>query len=95
MLSNVRVWCFRLALVAITIASTAVILAWTHPFPLISDGQGGYSDARNFYAMTAALGFSLLALLFAVVSAKARTLLVVGSVGLFLLSCVAMLSNGH
>jgi hypothetical protein len=95
MLADFRPWCFRLALIAITIASTAVIVAWTHPFPLISDGQGGYSDARNFYAMTAALGFSLLALLFAVVSAKARTLLVLGSIGLFLLSCVAMLSNGH
>ena len=71
------------------------MLAWTHPFALISDGQGGYSDSRNFYAMTAALGFSLLAVLFALISAKWRALLVLGSIGLFLLSYVAMLSNGH
>ena len=95
MLARLRLWCFRLALITITLGSIAVVLALTHPFALISDGQGGYSDARNFDAMTAALGFSLLALLSSIVSRKWRTLLVVSSIGLFVLSYIAMLSNGH
>ena len=78
-----------------TLALLAVVLALAHPFPLVSDGQGGYSDSRNFYAETAALGFSLLAIPFALVSAKQRVVLVLGSVGLFILSYVALLHNGH
>ncbi len=77
------------------LASIAVALALAHPFALISDGQGGYSDARNFDAMTAALSFSLLAFLFSIVSGKWRARLVVSSIGLFVLSYIAMLSNGH
>ena len=95
MLARLRLWCFRLALITITLASIAVVLALTHPFALISDGQGGYSDSRNFYAMTAALGFSLLAFLFAIVAGKLRAQLVLGSIALFVLSYIAMLSNGH
>jgi hypothetical protein len=94
-IATLRLWSFRLATITIPLALLAVGLALTHPFPLVSDGQGGYSDSRNFYAETAALGFSLLAILFALVSAKRRMLLVLGSIGLFLLSYVAMLSNGH
>lgn len=95
MLATLRLWSFRFATTTIALASLAVGLAWGHPFPLVSDGQGGYSDSQNFYAETAALGFSLLAILFALVSTRRRMLLVLGSVGLFLLSYVAMLSNGH
>jgi hypothetical protein len=94
-LATLKLWSFRLATIAIALALSAVGLAWSHPFPLVSDGRGGYSDSRNFYAETAALGFSLLAGLFGLVSTKRRMLLVLGGIGLFLLSSVVMLSNGH
>ena len=86
MLAMLKFWSFRLATITVTLALLTVGLAWTHPFPLVSDGQGGYSDSRNFYAETAALGFSLLAVSFSLVSARRRMLLVLGSIGLFFTS---------
>lgn len=94
MLERLPLWCFRLALITTTLNSIAVMAALSHRFGLVSDGQGGYFVV-NTYLVAAALGFSLLALLFSIISGKWIAWLVVGNIGLFLLGCISMLSNGR
>lgn len=69
MLERLPLWCFRLALITTTLNSIAVMAALSHRFGLVSDGQGGYFVV-NTYLVAAALGFSLLALLFSIISRR-------------------------
>ena len=52
---------FRFAMGCAAVAGLCTLLTWAAPFPLVSDGKGGYSGAANFYVAMAALLFAFLA----------------------------------
>jgi hypothetical protein len=95
MLSRLRLWCFRLSVLTIALGSPAVMLALAHPFPLIADGQGGYSNSRNFWAVTASLFLSALSFLFSIFSNRWRGRLILSSIALILLSYLSLFTDGH
>jgi hypothetical protein len=95
LLSKLRVWCFWVSLVTIALALPAALLALAHPFPLIEDGNGGYSNSRNFQAVTAALCASALAFLFSIFANRWRGRLVLSSIVLILLSYLSLFTDGH
>ncbi len=90
-----RPWCTRLALGLLAAASLETLLALVHPFPLLSDGRGGYSDAPNFWIVLAAFATSMLAGLFSLIADQWRGRLFCFSLALSLLSYLAMFTNGH
>lgn len=94
-LSKLRVWCSWLSLVTIALALPAAVLALAHPFPLIADGHGGYSNSWNFFAVTAALCASALAFLFSTFANQWRRRLILGSIALLLLSYLSLFIDGH
>lgn len=95
MLSNLRLWCFRLSVLMLVLGFPVVILALTHPFPLIADGQGGYSNSRNFSAVSASLFLSALSFVFSIFSNRWRGRLILSSIALILLSYLSLFSDGH
>ena len=95
MLAARRSWCTRLALGLISLALLEALVALAHPFPLIADGHGGYSNAPNFWTTVAALSTSSLAGLFSIFAGKWRGRLIVASVSMFLLSYLALFTDGH
>jgi|GEM_PF-5854048 len=95
MLPARKSWCTKLALGLISLALLAALLALAHPFPLIEDGHGGYSNAPNFWTTVAALSTSGLAGLFSIFAGKWRGRLVAASVSMFLLSYLALFTDGH
>ena len=77
------------------LCSLAVVCAWFDPFPLLPDGQGGYSDVRNDMLFDAALSAAVLTIGLALFGRGAPRLLLAG--GGFLLAIMALaavLSNG-
>lgn len=77
------------------LCSLIVVCSWFHPFPLLPDGQGGYSDIRNGMLSLVALSAAFLTIGLAIFGRSAARLLLVGSG--FLLTIVAygaLLSNG-
>lgn len=90
-----RYWCTRLSLVTMSVAALAIPLALMQPFSLITDGHGGYSNSRNFFAVMAALCASALACLFSVFANQWRGRLILGSIALVLLSYLALFTGGH
>lgn len=102
MLAARKSWCTKLALGLISLALLAALLALAHPFPLIEDGHGGfedghggYSNSPNFWTTVAALSTSGLAGLFSIFAGKWRGRLIVASVSMFLLSYLALFTDGH
>jgi hypothetical protein len=95
LLAKLRVWCFWLSLLTIALALPAAVLALAHPFPLIADGLGGYSNSRNFLALTAALCTSALAFLFSIFANQWRGRLILSSIALVLLSYLSLFTDGH
>jgi hypothetical protein len=95
LLQQIRVWCYRFSLVTVVLALPAAVLALAHPFPLIADGHGGYSNSRNFSAVTAALCISALAFLFSIFSSRWRGRLILSSTALVLLSYLSLFTDGH
>lgn len=95
LLSKLRIGCFWLSLATIALALPAAVLALAHPFPLIADGNGGYSNSRNFSAVTAALCASALAFLFSIFANQWRGRLILSSIALILLSYLSLFTDGH
>jgi hypothetical protein len=95
MLAARRSWCTRLALGLISLALLEALVALAHPFPLIADGHGGYSNAPNFWTTVTALSTSGLAGLFSIFAGKWRGRLIVASVSMCLLSYLALFTDGH
>ena len=94
-LSVPRVLLFRCGLFPGALCSLAVVCSWFHPFPLLPDGQGGYSDVRNFILLMASVSAALLTIGLALFGRGASRLLLAGSG--FLPAIVgygAVLSNG-
>jgi hypothetical protein len=92
---KITVWCYWLSLVTIVLALPTALLALAHPFPLIADGRGGYSNSLNFAAITAALCVSPLAFLFSIFASRWRGRLILSSIALVLLSCLSLFTDGH
>lgn len=95
MVLSLRLWCYRLCLATLALALPAALLALAHPFPLLADGRGGYSNSRNFSAVNAALCTSSLAFLFSIFSNRWRGRLVLSSIALVLLSYLSLFTDGH
>jgi hypothetical protein len=95
LLQRLRIYSYRLSLVTIVLALPIAVLALAHPFPLIADGHGGYSNSRNFSAITVALSVSPLALLFSVFASQWRGRLILSSIGVMLLSYLSLFTDGH
>ena len=71
------------------------VISWAAPFPLQSDGSGGYIDRWNSSAMMAALILSFATCLLALFGrGKQRMVLLVVGLALLLLSFAALLANG-
>ena len=74
----------------------AIVCSWFHPFPLLPDGQVGYSDKRNFMLSMIALCAAPLPVFLAIFGRGAPRLLLAGSgFRLVVLAYGALLSNGH
>jgi len=77
-LSRGRLFLFRCGLLVSVLCSLG-ISSWFHPFPLLSDGHGGYSDVRNVVLSMAALYSALPAIGLAIFGRGAARLLLAGS----------------
>jgi hypothetical protein len=77
------------------LCSVAVGSSWFNPFPLLRDGQGGYSNVRNSILFEAALYTALLTIVLAIFGrGKARLLLAGSGFLLVIVAYAALLSNG-
>ena|SRR5579871_3529371 len=77
------------------VCSLAVLLSWLQPFPLLPDGQGGYSDIRNFDLSEGALLAALMTIVLAVFGRSvARLILLASGVLLTIGAYGAILSRG-
>ena len=90
----VRLWSLRLAVGTLALATVTTLLAWASPFPLISDGRGGYSNSLNLSAMIIALCSSLLTCFFALLAKTWRWQLFLAGIVSVVFSYFAMLANG-
>jgi hypothetical protein len=94
-LSRTRLFLFRCGLFLSIVCSLAVVASWFDPFPLLSDGHGGYSDIRNGTLFSGALFTALLTIGLAIFGRGAARLLLVGSGVLLTIAAFgAFLSNG-
>ena len=94
-LSRARVLLFRGGLLLSILCSLTVICSWFDPFPLLSDGNGGYSDIRNSLLFMGALSTAVLTIVVAICGrGAARLLLVVSGLVLTIMAYGAFLSNG-
>lgn len=86
---------FRGGLLLSILCSLTVICSWFDPFPLFSDGNGGYSDIRNSLVFMGALSTAVLTIVVAICGrGAARLLLVVSGLVLTIMVYGAFLSNG-
>ena len=94
-LTSLRLLLFNCGLGLSIVCSLAVLLSWLQPFPLLPDGQGGYSDIRNFDLSEGALLASLTTIALAVFGRSvARLILLASGVLLTIGACGAILSRG-
>jgi hypothetical protein len=86
---------FRSGLLVSILCSLTVVSCWFNPFPLLRDGQGGYSNIRNSILFDAALSAALLTIGLAFFGRGASRPLLAGS-GLMLaiVAYGAVLQNG-
>ena len=86
---------FRGGLPLSILCSLTLICSWFDPFPLLSDGVGGYSDIRNSLLFMGALSTAILTIVVAISGrGAARFLLVVSGLVLTIMTYGAFLSNG-
>ena len=95
-LSHGRLILFRCGLLVSVLCSLGGVLAWVQPFPLISDGRGGYSDVRNWTLSIGTLYAAVSTIGLALFGRGAARLLLAGS-GLLLATgaYAAILARGH
>jgi hypothetical protein len=94
-LRGTRMLLFRSGLLVSILCSLTVVSSWFNPFPLLQDGQGGYSNIRNSMLFAAALSTALLTIGLALFGLGASRPLLAGSG--FMLAIVAygaVLQNG-
>lgn len=94
-LSKVRLILFRAGLVMSIICSLMVFSSWFNPFPLLADGQGGYSNIRNSILFDAGLFAAFLTVgLAAFGRGRSRLMLAGSGIVLAVVAFAALLSNG-
>jgi len=94
-LSRVRLTLFRCGLLMSIICSFMVFSSWFNPFPLLSDGHGGYSNIRNSMLFDAGLFTAFLTAGLAVFGrGRSRLLLAASGLVLVFVAFAALLSNG-
>jgi hypothetical protein len=94
-LSGARGRIFKFGLLVSIFTSVLIACCWFNPFPLQSDGRGGYSAVRNYQLQASALCAALItASLGSFGRGTPRLLLICNGVALFGLACGALLSNG-
>jgi hypothetical protein len=94
-LTSTRRLLFSLGLVLSIVGSLAVFLSWLQPFPLLPDGQGGYSDIRNFALSEGALVVALTTIALAAFGrSMARLILLASGLVLTIGAFGAALSRG-
>jgi hypothetical protein len=90
-----RMLLFGSGLLVSILCSLTVVSSWFNPFPLLADGQGGYSNIRNSILSFAALSTALLTIALALFGRGVPRVLLAGSG--FLLAIIAygaVLQNG-
>ena len=70
---------FKCGLGLSIVCSIAVLCSWLQPFPLASDGQGGYTDVRNFTISEIALLAALMTTALATFGRSVARLSLLGS----------------
>jgi hypothetical protein len=86
---------FRCGLLASILCSITVACSWLDPFPLVPDGQGGYSDIRNSILFATALLSAVLTMVLALFGRGAPRLLLAGAgFSLTVIGYGALLQNG-
>jgi hypothetical protein len=94
-LSKIRLALFRCGLVMSIICSFMVFSSWFNPFPLLSDGHGGYSNIRNSMLFDADLFAALLTVGLAIFGrGRSRLFLAASGFVLAFTAFAALLSNG-
>lgn len=76
------------------VCSLVVLISWFNPFPLLSDGHGGYSNIRNSMLLDAGLVTALLTVLAIFGRGRSRLLLAASGIVLAFVAFAALLSNG-
>lgn len=93
-LSGVRKRVFECGLLVSILTSVLTACSWFNPFPLLADGRGGYSDARNFQLQTSALCAAVVAVILGFFGrGRPRLLMICNGVALLVLAYFALLSN--
>jgi hypothetical protein len=94
-LSGARGRIFKCGLLVSILTSVLIACCWFNPFPLRSDGRGGYSDIRNYQLQASALCAAFVtASLGSFGRGTPRLLLICNGVALFGLAYGALLSDG-
>jgi len=94
-LSKIRLILFRCGLLMSVVCSLTVLSSWFNPFPLLPDGQGGYSNIRNSRLFDTGLCTAFLTVgLAAFGRGQSRLLLAASGLVLTLVAFAAFLSNG-
>jgi hypothetical protein len=94
-LAKVRLTLLRCGLLMSIVCSLVVLSSWFNPFPLLSDGHGGYSNSRNSMLFDAGLftAFSMIGLaMFG--RGGSRLLLAASGIVLAFVAFAALLSSG-
>ncbi len=94
-LSKVRLTLFRCGLLMSIVCSLMVLSSWFNPFPLLSDGNGGYSNIRNSILFDAGFFTAFLTVGLAVFGrGRSRLMLAASGIVLAVVAFAALLSNG-
>jgi hypothetical protein len=93
-LLRTRARVFKGGLLFSIVTSLLIAGCWFNPFPLQSDGHGGYSDARNYQLQASALSAAVVTTaLGSFGRGTPRLLMICNGVALFALAFSALLSN--
>lgn len=93
--SAVRTIAFRVGLITSLFCAAASVCCWLDPFPLISDGRGGYSNIILTLLCNFALATAGLTFFFALFGRRSpRLFLCVAAVIQFVITYLAVLQNG-
>ena len=78
----------------LVVAGIATLTSWAHPFPLIPDGHGGYTDGNSLVFEAAPILALIASALVLFGHGTARTLAFCAGIFLLLAAYASILSNG-
>ncbi len=88
---------FRIGLLTAVLSAALSVCSWIHPFPLLSDGQGGWRmNPLGDWVLFAGLSTGLLTMVLAFFGSRlSRIVLVTGGLLLLIFNGVAWLGNNR